>query len=78
MPGNNRRCFINCACWLRLKIYRSLGRVKMDHCRVKMNHCKPLLAGVSLPWEAISAVQECDPGGLGLDALTGKHILYIS
>lgn len=55
------------ACWLRPKIYRSVGRVRM-------NHCKPLLAGLSLPREATSDLPEApgDPGWLGQDALAGK------
>jgi len=63
MPGDNGRRFISFARWLRLKIYRSLGRVKMNHCQ----HGEPLLAGISLPWKAKSDLQEGpgDPGGLG-------------
>lgn len=33
MPGDNGRCFISLAGWLRPEIYRSLGRVKMNHCK---------------------------------------------
>lgn len=71
MPGDNGRCFISFAHWLRPKIYRSLGRVKTNHHK----HGRPLPAGVSLPWEAIVGLEEDpgDPGGLGPDALAGKR-----